>query len=94
MSGGSMNYLSMLVERAEFHRDTVLRRAFSAHLEKVAAALHAIEWVDSGDSGPGDDDKAIRACLEDGAELLQATREARRAHDELIAALERAGNGP
>jgi ferritin-like metal-binding protein YciE len=94
MSGGSMNYLSTKVEMAEFRRNTVLRRAFAAHLEKVAAALHEIEWVDSGDTSPGADDEAIRACLEDGSELWQATREAVQARDTLIAAIERAGNGP
>jgi ferritin-like metal-binding protein YciE len=90
MSGGSMNYLSTRVEMAEFTRDSVLRRAFYTHLQKVAATLHAIEWVDSGDSGPGDDETAIRACLSEGAELSQAIADAEHARAELVAAIMRA----
>lgn len=88
-----MNYLSTKVEMAEFRRNTVLRRAFAAHLEKVAAALHEIEWVDSGDTGPGSEDAAIRACLDDSSELWQALHEAVQARDTLNALIERMGNG-
>ena len=64
MSGGSMNYFySKLLWECDFPEDTPLRRAFSHHLVKVAAALKAIEWVDSGDWVPGDEDDAILAVL-------------------------------
>ena len=64
MSGGSMNYLySKVLHNADFPLDTPEREAFAAHLKLVAQALHDIEWVDSGDYGPGDENAAIRACL-------------------------------
>ncbi len=73
MSGGSMNYIySKLEYEANFRQDTPERRAFAKHLELVVKALHDIEWVDSGDYGPGDETAAIRACLGD-ARMLQAT---------------------
>jgi hypothetical protein len=90
MSGGSMDYLYSRVEDAYFRLDTPERRAFKAHLKKIAQALHAIEWVDSGDKGPGDETEAIRACLSDGAVLAQVADDARRAMAELQAELERA----
>jgi len=64
MSGGSMNYFyTKLLWECDFTEDTPLREAFSQHLVKVAAALKAIEWVDSGDWVPGDEDRAILAVL-------------------------------
>jgi hypothetical protein len=63
MSGGSMDYLYSKLEYAQFRQDTPERKAFAQHLEKVAKALHDIEWVDSGDYGPGDENEALRACL-------------------------------
>ena len=75
MSGGSMNYIySKLEYEANFRQDTPERRAFAKHLNLVAKALHDIEWVDSADYGPGDENAAIRACLGD-ARMLQATLE-------------------
>lgn len=65
MSGGSMEYLCFKVESAEFERNTPLRTRFAEHLKLVGKALHDIEWVDSGDYGPGDEDDAIEACLAD-----------------------------
>jgi hypothetical protein len=80
MSGGSMNYIySKLEYEANFRQDTPERRAFAKHLELVIKALHDIEWVDSGDYGPGDENKAIRACLGDAvmlAAVLEAAKEA------------------
>ena len=67
MSGGSMNYLYSRIEMdATFEQNTPLRRAFAKHLELVCKALHDIEWVDSADYGPGDENAAIRACLQHG----------------------------
>ena len=64
MSGGSMNYLyAKVLHCADFPLDTPEREAFAKHLKLVAQALHDIEWVDSGDYGPGDENAAIRACL-------------------------------
>ena len=63
MSGGSMGYLYSKLEYAEFDEDTPHRKAFAAHLKLVAKALHDIEWVDSCDYGPGDENAAIEACL-------------------------------
>lgn len=66
-----MDYLSGKVESACFSEHTVLRRAFRAHLQLVAKALHDVEWVDSCDYGRGDEEPAIRACLA-GGQLLKA----------------------
>jgi len=64
MSGGSMKYLySKVLHESDFPLDTPERIAFAKHLNLVAQALHDIEWVDSGDYGPGDDSAAILACL-------------------------------
>ena len=54
MSGGSMEYLSYKVEDANFREDTPERKAFRAHLRKVANAMHKIEWNDSGDGEDGE----------------------------------------
>lgn len=75
MSGGSYNYAFRHVdEMAESietrHRSTPLRRAFAEHLKLVGKAMHAIEWVDSGDYGPGDEEAAIKAVLGPHAEAL------------------------
>jgi hypothetical protein len=78
MSGGSMNYLySKLEHNATFSTDTPERKAFKAHLAKVAKALHDIEWVDSCDMGPGDENAAIRACLQPDAVLFTLVEQAK-----------------
>lgn len=74
MSGGSMDYLYSRVRYADFRRDTPLRRVFAEHLDQVADALHDIEWVDSSDYGPGDEDAAIRRCLGIADAVLDARR--------------------
>ena len=64
MSGGSMNYLyRKLLWESDFEDTTELRKEFRMHLVVVAAALKAIEWVDSGDMSPGDEDEAIDQVL-------------------------------
>jgi hypothetical protein len=71
MSGGSMNYLyRKLLWECDFDESTPLRVAFSRHLVKVAAALKAVEWVDSGDWGPGDEDGPILEVLGSGWKSL------------------------
>lgn len=77
MSGGSYDYsYQKVLEMADqlAHSPSPLRRAFSVHLKKVAVAMHDIEWVDSCDYGKGDENPAIKACLEDDLEAL--TKEA------------------
>lgn len=91
MSGGSMNYLYSKIEyEANFATNTPERRAFYAHLRKVAKALHDIEWVDSSDYGPGDENEAIRACLGDASVLEAAIGQAHEAAKVLRDELERA----
>lgn len=69
MSGGSMNYVYSKVEtaasdiRCNDHK-TLLRLKFAELLDVVAQALHDIEWVDSSDYGPGDENEAIRRVYE------------------------------
>lgn len=63
MSGGSMNYFYANLDEVSFLLTTPERRAFYAHLKKVANALHDIEWVDSHDYENGRETKAIMACI-------------------------------
>jgi hypothetical protein len=84
MSGGSMNYLySKLEYDSTFDTNTPERRAFKEHLALVAKALHDIEWVDSGDCGPGYENKAIRACLAETKVLEASIQRAEEALQEL-----------
>jgi len=85
MSGGSYQYAFYKIEElaAEIRPGSALRKAFKAHLVRVAKACHDIEWVDSGDYSHGDEDAAIRACLgESAGELAMAEllADARKAH--------------
>lgn len=71
-----MNYLYSKIEYdARFSEHTPERQAFRKHLVKVAAALRAIEWNDSGD-GASDEEELIRACLSPTATLEAATEAA------------------
>ncbi len=89
-----MNYLYSRVEcDATFRQDTPERRAFAKHLQLIVKALKNIEWVDSGDSSPGRENDAIRACLHEGAVLEAAIEQAHAAMKELRAELERACSG-
>lgn len=68
MSGGSMNYLYSLVDEAAndlIDSGDIQRVAFGMHLKLVARALRSIEWVDSGDYGPGDEYDDIKEVLND-----------------------------
>lgn len=62
-----------------------LRAAFGRHLLLVADAMHAVEWVDSCDWGPGDEVEAIKAAL---SPLSPGADEAKRLRD-LATGLER-----
>ena len=77
MSGGSMNYLFSRIEEAHFAIDTPERKAFKIHLEKVAKACKAIEWVDSGDSSEGAETAAILECIDRQDILAQLIIEAK-----------------
>ncbi len=93
MSGGSMNYLYSRIEaNAVFEQNTNERRAFAKHLELVCKALHDIEWVDSCDTSPGDENEAIRACLASDAVLRAAIDHAVEARDNLSAEIDRAAS--
>ena len=65
MSGGHYDYAYYHIQQlAEAIKpSTVLRKAFKEHLREVAKACHDVEWVDSGDSDPGDEDAAIKIVL-------------------------------
>ena len=67
MSGGFYEYadykLRSFIREFAAEANTPLRKAFLAHLTDVAKAIHDIEWVDSGDYGPGDEDEAIKKVL-------------------------------
>lgn len=61
-----MNYLYSKIEwYADFELNTPNRVAFAKHLKLVATALHDIEWVDSGDYSPGEEDESILAVIAD-----------------------------
>jgi len=77
-----MDYLSYRLEEATFKENTILRRAMRKHLLKVAAALHAIEWNDSGD-GADNEEELIRGCLQPTDELRQAIEDAVKARENL-----------
>jgi len=92
MSGGSYDHFYYRVEQMadDLKANTPLRQAFRTHLRKVAKACHDIEWVDSGDCGPGDEDKAIRECLGEACDFLclqEATEAAEVAATELTKAI-------
>ena len=82
MSGGSYNYLFERVEEAaEIMRKNnkgirarqvhELREAFASHLSDVASAMKAVEWVDSGDFGQGDEVSAILRVLDGKPWVIQ-----------------------
>ena len=68
MSGGSYEYLCFKMQEAALKlmkRDqSAYRKAFGELMMKCSKAMHDIEWVDSFDLGPGDDEKAIMECIE------------------------------
>ena len=74
MSGGSWDYFYSKCEDAANNLEaeaSPLRRAFGAHMQLVAKAMHDIEWVDSCDMGRGDDRKAMQAVLGDAADIRE-----------------------
>lgn len=63
MSGGSLEYFYQRVRDLEFSTNTPERKAFKKHLNLIAEALYAIEWVDSGDYGEGEENEPIMKCI-------------------------------
>jgi len=87
-----MEYVYYILDDVNFSTHTPERKAFYAHLKKVSAALHDIEWVDSGDYGRGDENEAIRACLAEGVVLQAAIDDAKAASEKLSLEIKRAEN--
>lgn len=92
MSGGSLDYAYRKVEDAaemiEGRAETTIHRAFAVHLHKVAAALHDLEWVWSGDKSPGDEVAAIEALLNPSDVLQVALDRVSQSVKDLTEALE------
>lgn len=92
MSGGSLDYayssVNCIADCVESRARTILHRAFSKHLRKVANALHDLEWVLSSDYEAGNEVAAIRAVLNAGAEIDVAVEQARNAMSDLALVLE------
>jgi len=90
MSGGSMDYLYSKVEDADFEENTALRKVFRLYLNKVAKALHDIEWVDSCDYSRGMEDEAILEVIEFEPTLsvIQLLHGQRKEIEQLITKLE------
>jgi len=82
VSGGAYNYSGEQIRSvtyeieagdwqidSDYHRRsdlTALRRWLLAHMELVAVAVHAIEWIDSGDWSPGDEVDPIKRVADHG----------------------------
>ena len=70
MSGGSWDYFTYKMDdvanRLKEDKEP-LRRAFGEHMRLCAEAVRAVEWVDSGDWGDGDEMEYIRKALGDSA---------------------------
>jgi hypothetical protein len=79
MSGGSLNYgyerIETLAEEIERRAECALHKAFARHLFRVAQAAHDLEWVWSGDWSPGDEEAAIKACMDWRTEMRTVIQE-------------------
>ena len=100
MSGGSWNYaysnLDDIAGRLDRSREP-LRRAMAPKVRALAKALHDIEWVDSADYAPGDEEAAIRAFLtpaDEAASVVSELRELLASGSELLARLTPAPASP
>ena len=93
MSGGSWDYLgeklTEAADRLQRSRDPQ-RRALGKQMARMADAMHAIEWVDSADYSPGDENEPIAKALGTDAPKLIAVellQEANAIHKKLEAAI-------
>lgn len=73
MSGGSWDYVFNNIREIYMYPNTPERAALLDHLELVAQAVKACEWVDSGDWSKGDDSEFIKLALR-GTEINDAHR--------------------
>jgi len=93
MSGGSLEYayskIEYIAHDVESQARTPLHKAFASHLRDVATALHYLEWVLSGDYGPGDEVESIRKVVDKTKEIQVVTENAYVALKELREALEK-----
>lgn len=92
MSGGSYNYVYFKFEEfAENLRNNgnPRREAFRKIVALVAKAAYDIEWVDSSDYGPGDENAAIDALLSALGSDPEMVRKAL-AYDDMMARLDAA----
>ena len=68
MSGGSWDYVCYRIQDAADRLcccGVPERQALGKHMQKIAHAMHEIEWVDSADSSHPADSKAIAAVFDD-----------------------------
>lgn len=73
MSGGSWDYVFYKfqdVAEKLLNEQSPSRRALGKQVELIAAALHDIEWVDSGDYSANGDEDAIQAALGSNAKQI------------------------
>ncbi len=90
MSGGSYDYVCFKIGDISLSNTSTdpRRAAFQKLLKLVATAMHDIEWVDSCDSGPGDEHAAIDAVFSFlGSDPATVTKA--RAYDELATIVRR-----
>ncbi len=87
MSGGSYEYLCYKMEDAA---QTLMgktqppyRQAFGELMMRCAKAMHDVEWVDSCDKSPGDDEESIMKCISSSDVLRVTVQEAEKMKKEL-----------
>src|SRR5687767_12504646 len=99
MSGGSWNYVFRTFEEVGERLllcNQLSRRTLGSLVLRIAKALHDIEWVDSDDFGPGQEEKAIDLALgisRDTMMLEQSLADAKRVLADLQAAIAKAQGG-
>lgn len=93
MSGGSLEYayskIKYIADDVESQARTPLHKTFASHLRDVASALRDLEWVLSGDYGPGDEVESIRKVVDKTKETQAITGSDYVALKELREALEK-----
>jgi hypothetical protein len=82
MSGGSMSYFSFRLEEVanQFQLHSFRRRALRKLILKLAKALKAVEWNDSGDGDPQEDqliDEVLGGPVAEIEEALLSLAQAR-----------------
>lgn len=93
MTKSSDDYLCFKIAdlAEEMSKDNLsYRRSFSTHLLSVAKALHALEYVQSGQNPEGSERIAIQECLNPSYSLRSFVMEAEKIRDELKLLLKRA----